>query len=54
MERKCQSKVPGWWPGTGGCPNLSTSVQQAGFYDPNTLWQMESQVSSIVNEKNYH
>ena len=41
MGREMPVKVPGWWPGTGGCPNLSTSVQQAGFYDPNTfVWQM--------------
>ena len=41
MEREMPVNVPGWWLGTGGRPNLSSSVQHGGFYDPNTfVWQI--------------
>ena len=56
MEREMPLDAPGWWSGTGGLPNLSSSVQHGGFMiiTAHLCGRLITQVSSIVNEKNYH
>ena len=56
MEREMPVNVPGWWSGTGGLPNPSSSVQHGGFMilTAHLCGRLITQVSSTVNEKNYH
>lgn len=56
VEREVLDNVLGWSSSTGGLPNLSSSVQHGGFYDltAHLCGRLITQVSSVVNEKNYH